>query len=531
MKYKKFIATLSLVAMISFCFTGCGSSTLITYQMSLAIGVTDAFNTWFDTVKNKFSNTGDAFSAWLDNDDSENSLIGVNISKSDLKEYVELENSSYSKNKELNVEVTTTSQVSVTDGDSSSSGPTKSTQTYTFNLQDNTYDYRLPWQILLGIQNYTENEYSEEFLNNAKQTLNTTYYGLLEGDVNTPIDFSKVDSNSNFRFVKKVTSKETVVSKYTKKVQASVDIPSWVNDYPPDIRGRIIAQLYKDAGTVDKTYTSTTHTTTVIEYPLPYFTKIESLGTIDTFEYENKITQAPLVTSTSTDGNLSTTIETVTEEPVLKSQNFKGNVSKISQFMQSLNYSLNDGDLEYINGIVELLPNSSYACNLLNSLSGYALYGDTYFDGESNSSSGIDVDLLSSLSLSTSYASDDSSKWLTGDDDVNTVFEGRLAALASEYNKKIYISSGTRTIQEQQAFVVQYGSIIGNYIRDGKVYNSAGNCIVGKPGSSRHQYGLAADCSGWVKLLSNEDLLPWGLYKPMSYENWHLEPIETRKAA
>jgi hypothetical protein len=88
-----------------------------------------------------------------------------------------------------------------------------------------------------------------------------------------------------------------------------------------------------------------------------------------------------------------------------------------------------------------------------------------------------------------------------------------------------------RTFEEQQAFVIKYAAKPGNYIKDGRVYNSAGKCIVGKPGTSRHQFGLAADGSGWVKLLTNADLAPFGLWKPMSYESWHIEPIETRKAS
>lgn len=28
--------------------------------------------------------------------------------------------------------------------------------------------------------------------------------------------------------------------------------------------------------------------------------------------------------------------------------------------------------------------------------------------------------------------------------------------------------------------------------------------------------------------MSNEELSQYGLYKPMDYENWHLEPVETR---
>jgi hypothetical protein len=39
---------------------------------------------------------------------------------------------------------------------------------------------------------------------------------------------------------------------------------------------------------------------------------------------------------------------------------------------------------------------------------------------------------------------------------------------------------------------------------------------------------LAVDVNGWALYLSNNVLEKYGLYKPMSYENWHIEPIETK---
>lgn len=112
---------------------------------------------------------------------------------------------------------------------------------------------------------------------------------------------------------------------------------------------------------------------------------------------------------------------------------------------------------------------------------------------------------------------------LTGDNDINTIFAGRLAALADKYNRNINITSGYRSAQEQQILWDQRK----------RQYQSEPDSVtvkwVARSGRSRHQYGIAADVSGWIKSLSNKDLIPFGLYKPMIYEDWHIEPIETMK--
>lgn len=60
-----------------------------------------------------------------------------------------------------------------------------------------------------------------------------------------------------------------------------------------------------------------------------------------------------------------------------------------------------------------------------------------------------------------------------------------------------------------------------------------GNCLAGAYGKSNHNYGLAVDCGNndgdneWFKSLTNADLKPYGLHKPLDYENWHGELIKT----
>jgi hypothetical protein len=105
---------------------------------------------------------------------------------------------------------------------------------------------------------------------------------------------------------------------------------------------------------------------------------------------------------------------------------------------------------------------------------------------------------------------------LYGDVDVNPVFAGRLAALAEDEGKQLFINSGTRTIAEQQA-----------------IWDSTPEerraAYVARPGTSRHQFGIAADVGGWAENISDSKLSKYGLYRRVSYEPWHFEPIEARK--
>ena len=65
---------------------------------------------------------------------------------------------------------------------------------------------------------------------------------------------------------------------------------------------------------------------------------------------------------------------------------------------------------------------------------------------------------------------------------------------------------------------------------DGSVYNKKGQCLAAAYGKSNHCYGIALDITDtWFKALTNSELVKYGLVKPMSYEPWHVELIETRK--
>jgi len=92
-------------------------------------------------------------------------------------------------------------------------------------------------------------------------------------------------------------------------------------------------------------------------------------------------------------------------------------------------------------------------------------------------------------------------------------FLNRLNNLARGNNKKIEIFSGYRSFELQQ-------QLFNDSDKSGK--------MVARAGYSRHNAGLAVDCTGWVCKLNNSYLAKYGLYKPMDYEDWHIEPIETK---
>lgn len=150
---------------------------------------------------------------------------------------------------------------------------------------------------------------------------------------------------------------------------------------------------------------------------------------------------------------------------------------------------------------------------------GDAMYNDVTVVQTDQIYSAVDVE---NITLSTKYPSEDPSLWLTGDVDINNVFASRLAALAKHYNTKIYISSGYRSIEEQW-------DIWNKRIREHpNETEKERRKWVAYPGKSMHQFGLAVDVKGLYKELANNDLKPFGLIKPLSNEDWHIEPIEAR---
>ncbi|MDU9693890.1 D-alanyl-D-alanine carboxypeptidase family protein [Priestia aryabhattai] len=109
------------------------------------------------------------------------------------------------------------------------------------------------------------------------------------------------------------------------------------------------------------------------------------------------------------------------------------------------------------------------------------------------------------------------SQWIKGETaGLNQGFLNRLAAFGEAYGKPVPINSGFRTFEKQA------------YLYAGYKAGKPGFNKAAAPGASRHNYGYAADLSGWPQQLPSSALAPFGLYKAVEGENWHVEPVETK---
>lgn len=97
-------------------------------------------------------------------------------------------------------------------------------------------------------------------------------------------------------------------------------------------------------------------------------------------------------------------------------------------------------------------------------------------------------------------------------------FERNANALVEASNGAIWIESGDRDTETQQRL---WDEAVAKYGPD-----EAPNWVA-PPGSSYHEKGMAIDFGGDMKLLA--ELGPqYGFWQPMSWEEWHWEPIGSR---
>ena len=123
--------------------------------------------------------------------------------------------------------------------------------------------------------------------------------------------------------------------------------------------------------------------------------------------------------------------------------------------------------------------------------------------------------MISKLSK-TAYKTADPNGRLTGDwKNIDPVFAGRLAYLCAMTLTESYRSTARQTELYNQYL---------EYKRTGK-----GNIkSAAKPGCSWHEFRLAIDTSSQpIRGMTNAQLAPYGLCKPLSKEGWHVQPIET----
>ena len=111
---------------------------------------------------------------------------------------------------------------------------------------------------------------------------------------------------------------------------------------------------------------------------------------------------------------------------------------------------------------------------------------------------------------------------VSGDNDIHEFFAERLNNIARAYGKPLSINSGYRTDAEQMQLINEWKA------KNPGKSEAERRKWVADPGRSNHAVGIAADISGWIQDLSEEELAKFGLYRPMSWEPWHFEPIETK---
>jgi len=113
---------------------------------------------------------------------------------------------------------------------------------------------------------------------------------------------------------------------------------------------------------------------------------------------------------------------------------------------------------------------------------------------------------------------------------INPVFADRLNNLAKALGGKLKITSGFRSIDSQISLIKRYYSTGKYTIGSGGKLQQNGETMVARPGYSKHQAGIAVDIANSgiaakVRKMTKAQLKQFGLYKPMAYEPWHLQPI------
>ena len=113
---------------------------------------------------------------------------------------------------------------------------------------------------------------------------------------------------------------------------------------------------------------------------------------------------------------------------------------------------------------------------------------------------------------------------------IHPVFADRLNNLAKALGGTLSITSGFRSIDSQINLIQRYYKNGGYTIGSGGKLIKNGKTMVARPGYSKHQTGIAVDVSNSgigakIRKMSNSQLKKYGLYKPMSYESWHVQPI------
>lgn len=119
---------------------------------------------------------------------------------------------------------------------------------------------------------------------------------------------------------------------------------------------------------------------------------------------------------------------------------------------------------------------------------------------------------------------------------IHPVLAGRIAyATIAEGESRTVCNSGFRSDEEQIGAQNDALAAHPEYYQtaDGSVWRPVAGGkdqrMAAPAGQSNHRWGFAVDADNtWLEKETNSELAKYGLWKPMSYEPWHVEPVETK---
>lgn len=284
---------------------------------------------WLGDREGQYKNQTQALEDWLNTvTDKEFNFDGQVFNKAKFKMYLQDEKYTYFNDRSLKVAIKV-------------DGTIVETQDYTLGLYDSSFEYRVPWQFVAGLDMLLGESDSKKtkYLKKIRRLFKTEYYGLTindgkvtEEDIDRAIE-KEGKGGSQFRYYKTITKKTYGENPTTKEVK----------------------------------------------YPKPYFTKI--ITPFSTYDFEYTIEEY-IKTSKNKEGTIIS--ETITREPVLSNINVTDNSDEFLQNLKDLGLNITDmldlvefvSHMPYGEQVVPLLAKEEFGT------SAYMGYGNDYYYGE-----------------------------------------------------------------------------------------------------------------------------------------------------
>ncbi len=301
----------------------------------------NTFSSWFSGKESSYSSKSAAVKDWVKSLDNGFKIGEGYVSKDGILKYIDAEGSTYISNKTIKVtEYITTTTNSTKEGSTSTTKSYEQKKDYTIPLSAATSEYSVPWQFMSIVNASSMEPYSDNLRDSILDTFKTNFYGLFADEGETSISVTEINSNRKFRFTKKITTKVTTVETVTPENNLMISEDYYKQQYHGEVKQQ------------PPPYTVTTTTVTTAEYPLPYFTRIETMKEDISLEYEDETTVNPPVTTISE--NKTITSQVTITQPVLKNkteaQNAYGFFSKMKQV------GLTTSDTSFLQEQLVLMP-------------------------------------------------------------------------------------------------------------------------------------------------------------------------------